>query len=135
MSDKSFLTAQQIRVLKLREKGLTQKEVAHRLGTTRANVSTIEKRAHVNIERARETLEEWEELLAPVQINIPEGTDVLEIPKKVFRQADENGIKIQADTLELITQIEKQKKDKIKNRMLIEGLQIYISVTGEIILD
>ncbi len=73
--------------------------------------------------------------MAPVQINIPEGTDVLEIPKKVFRQADENGIKIQADTLELITQIEKQKKDKIKNRMLIEGLQIYISVTGEIILD
>ncbi len=135
MSAKSFLTAQQIRVLKFREKGLTQKEVALRLGTTRANISTIEKRAHTNIERARETLKEWKELLAPVQINIPEGMDVLEIPKKIFHRADEKGIKIQADTLGLIAQIEKQKKDKIKNRMLIERLQIYIGVTGEIILD
>jgi Tfx family DNA-binding protein len=44
MSIKSFLTKRQVMVLRLRQSGLTQEEIARRIKTTRANVSLIEKR-------------------------------------------------------------------------------------------
>lgn len=43
MVEDSFLTDTQIKVLKLRKKGLTQEEIAKMLGTSRANISMIEK--------------------------------------------------------------------------------------------
>ena len=55
----SFLTPRQIKVLQMRLAGLSQQEVADCLGTTRSNISILEKRAHQNIARARRTLEQW----------------------------------------------------------------------------
>ncbi len=48
---KSFLTEQQIRVLQLRAKGLKQSEIAEILGTSRANVSILERRALRRLKR------------------------------------------------------------------------------------
>jgi Tfx family DNA-binding protein len=52
-------------VLRLRQSGLTQEDIARRIKTTRANVSLIEKRARENIDRSRETLKEWESIVSP----------------------------------------------------------------------
>lgn len=50
------MTRVQLEVLRLRMTGLTQEEVANNLGTTRQNISLVERRAHRNLEKAEETI-------------------------------------------------------------------------------
>jgi Tfx family DNA-binding protein len=90
MSNKSFLTKRQVMVLRLRQSGLTQDEIARRIKTTRANVSLIEKRARENIDRSRETLKEWESIVSPVRVIIKKGTDVIN-PRTGLRRSRQIG--------------------------------------------
>ena len=52
----TVLTERQVEVLKLREQGQTQQEVAEQLGTTDSNISAIERAAEQNVTKARRTL-------------------------------------------------------------------------------
>ncbi|HTX44131.1 MAG TPA: Tfx family DNA-binding protein [Methanocella sp.] len=132
MSNKSFLTKRQIMVLRLRQSGLTQEEIARRIKTTRANVSLIEKRARENIDRSRETLKEWESIVSPVRVAIKKGTDVIKIPELVFAEADKQGIHVKSNSLDLITRIKKEKGNVISNRTLDEDMEIDIADSGEV---
>lgn len=132
MQKRSFLTDQQIEILKLRELGLTQKKIAEKIGTTRENVSIIEKRGRINIERCRETLRQWEKIKAPVIIKIDKGADVLDIPKLIFSEADKNGIKVRLNLVEIIARLGAEKKEVIKNRTLTGDLEVLIMNDGEI---
>ncbi|CAB3287800.1 Putative transcriptional regulatory protein MLAUSG7_v1_0397 [Methanocaldococcus lauensis] len=128
----SFLTETQIKVLKLRKKGLTQEEIAKLLGTSRANISMIEKRAKENIKKAYNTIKIYNMIIAPVSIEIDEGIDVLEIPKIVFKKADEENIKVKYNTLELIDLIKEKASDFIENRITIKKFKIYILENGDV---
>ena len=132
MSNKSFLTKRQVMVLRLRQSGLTQEEIARRIKTTRANVSLIEKRARENIDRSRETLKEWESIVSPVRVAIKKGTDVIKIPELVFAEADKQGIHVKSNSLDLITRIKKEKGNVISNRTLDEDMEIDITDSGEV---
>ncbi|MDY6931542.1 MAG: Tfx family DNA-binding protein [Halobacteriota archaeon] len=129
---KSFLTEQQIEVLRLRELGLTQKEISGRLGTSRENVSIIEKRGRTNVERSIETLKEWELIKSPLIVVIEKGTDVLYVPKLIFDEADKKGIKVKSNLVEIITMIEVEKKELINNRTLNSDLEILVTNRGDI---
>ncbi|MDY6866025.1 MAG: Tfx family DNA-binding protein [Halobacteriota archaeon] len=129
---KSFLTEQQIEVLRLRELGLTQKEISERLGTSRENISIIEKRGRTNIERSVETLKEWELIKSPIAVIIEKGTDILYIPKLIFDEADKKGIKVKSNLVEIITMIEVEKKELIKNRVLNSDLEILVTNRGDV---
>src|SRR5271157_2011274 len=85
---KSFLTKRQAQALRLRSQGHSQQEVAELLGTTRANISKLERRAHQNIMMARRTIHAWIKVQAPISSFVPAGTDVLSVPAMVFRAAD-----------------------------------------------
>ena len=52
----TFLTERQAEVLALRTDGLTQREIADRLGTSVANVSGVESSARRNVAAARFSL-------------------------------------------------------------------------------
>jgi HTH-type transcriptional regulator, fmd operon transcriptional regulator len=119
-------------VLRLRQSGLTQDEIARRIKTTRANVSLIEKRARENIDRSRETLKEWESIVSPVRIVIKKGTDVIKIPEIVFSEADKAGIHVRSNSLDLITRIKKEKGTAIANRTLDEDMEIDVTDAGEV---
>ena len=132
MAYKSFLTKRQLSVLRLRQAGLTQDEIARRIKTTRANISLIEKRARENVERSRETLKEWNSIISPVRITIKKGTDVMTIPELVFAEADRSGIHVRTDSIGLITLIKKEKGDSISNRVVTEEFEIDIALSGEV---
>jgi Tfx family DNA-binding protein len=132
MSIKSFLTKRQVMVLRLRQSGLTQEEIARRIKTTRANVSLIEKRARENIDRSRETLKEWESIVSPVRVVIKKGTDVIKVPEMVFGEADKQGIHVKSNSLDLITRLKKEKGGVISNRTLDEDMEIDITDSGEV---
>jgi Tfx family DNA-binding protein len=132
MASKSFLTKRQVAVLRMRQIGLTQDEIARRIKTTRANVSLIEKRARENIDRSRETIKEWESIVSPVRLVIKKGTDVIKIPGTVFDEADKKGIHVKPNSLDLITRIKKEKGSVILNRTLDEDIEIDITDNGEV---
>lgn len=132
MAIKSFLTKRQVMVLRLRQAGMTQEEIARRIKTTRANVSLIEKRARENIDRSRETLKEWESIVSPVRVMIKKGTDVIKVPEVVFAEADKSGIHVKSNSLDLIARIKKEKGGIISNRTLTEDMEIDITDAGEV---
>jgi len=99
---KSFLTEQQIKILRLRARGLKQSEIAELLGTSRANVSILERRALEKVEKARNTLLLWEQINSKVSVEVKRGDDIFEVPDRLFRKADELGVKVPYSTAEII---------------------------------
>ncbi|MCL7475247.1 MAG: Tfx family DNA-binding protein [ANME-2 cluster archaeon] len=113
-------------------KGYTQDRIAKMLNTSRVNVSVIEKRAYQNIEKAKATLVEWEQLQALVSITIVQDTDVMSIPRIIFNEADRAGIKMHGNTLDIITQIHETMPGVIEHRRVKRSFVIFISRTGEV---
>ncbi|OYR44852.1 Tfx family DNA-binding protein, partial [Halorubrum sp. Ea8] len=104
-ADESVLTDRQAEVLALRERGLRQSDIADRLGTSRANVSSVEASARDNVERARETVAFAEALAAPVRVEIDAGTDLYDAPKRVYDACDEAGVKVNQTAPDLMKTI------------------------------
>ncbi|ASA78332.1 Tfx family DNA-binding protein [Thermococcus sp. 5-4] len=102
MGNRSFLTEQQIRILRLRAKGLKQSEIAEMLGTSRANISILERRALEKIEKARNTILLWEQINSKISVDVRKGEDIFNVPERLFRKADELNVKVPYSTAEII---------------------------------
>ncbi|ASJ05397.1 MULTISPECIES: Tfx family DNA-binding protein [Thermococcus] len=102
MGNRSFLTEQQIRILRLRARGLKQSEIAEMLGTSRANISILERRALEKIEKARNTLLIWEQINSKISVEVRKGEDIFTVPERLFRKADELRLKVPYSTAEII---------------------------------
>lgn len=131
----SFLTQRQIRVLQMRLSGLSQQEVAMRLGTTRSNISILEKRAHQNIDRATRTLRQWMMLRAPISFHARAGTDVFELPRGIFAEADKKGIRLPITSLDIVVQLRRMAPRLFKNRALERDALIFVTEDGEVLVD
>lgn len=86
----------------MRSKGLKQSEIAEVLGTSRANISILEKRALEKIEKAKNNLLLWEQINSKVTVEVKRGEDIFEVPNEVFKKADKLGIKVPYTTAEII---------------------------------
>jgi len=102
------------------------------MGTSRANISMIEKRARENVEKAKNTLRIYCNIIAPLKIEVSPGTDVLEIPEMVFTKSDEKNIHVNYNALEVIEFINKNAKKYIENRIVKEPFIINILENGDI---
>ena len=131
----SFLTERQIEVLKLRHLGRSQQEIADMMGTTRSNISILEKRAHQNIVRAQNTLRNWMTIQAPISLRATAGTDVFDIPARIFQAADGLSIQLPATSLDIIVQLRRGAPELFKKRALLKDIQIYVTEDGELIVQ
>ena len=129
----SFLTETQIKVLKLRRKGLTLEEIAKLMNTTKANICMIEKRARENIEKARNTLKIYESIMAPLRITVREGTDVFQIPKMIYEECNKLNIHVKYNSLELLDLIYRNMKDNIDRRIVKKPFVVSVSEDGDVI--
>ncbi len=130
---KSFFTERQYEVLKLRAKGLTQEKIAKILNTTRENVTILEKKAKEKIEKARNTLQLFE-ILDPVEVKIDAYTDVFEIPRIIFREADKHNIKVLYNTTSIIGIVRRKAGDKIAGNYVRKPFTVKILRSGKIII-
>lgn len=131
----SFLTEKQIKVLQLRQKGQSQQDVADTMGTTRSNISILEKRAHQNIARSRTTLRQWMTIQAPIHLKVLTGTDVFDIPARIFQAADRSSIQLPSTSLDIIDQLRRTAPKLFKKRALLQDIEIYVTEDGEIIVQ
>jgi Tfx family DNA-binding protein len=123
------LTRRQAQVLVLRERDVSQRAIADRLGTSRANVSSVEASARENIEKAYETVEFAEALRAPVRIAVDAGTDLYDVPNRVFSACDEAGVKVNRTAPELMKLVGDAAGDAVVGREVKRDL--VVSVTGD----
>ncbi|MGB9728896.1 MAG: Tfx family DNA-binding protein [Thermoprotei archaeon] len=130
-----LFTVQQLEVLKLRSQGFTQKEIAEKLGTTRENVSIIERRVKRNIERIKESLEILKGLGILVEVNIKPGTHIIEIPKIVYREADRFKVKIKGSFIQMYEDVRFRAKNKIKDTQVIKEIRILVLPNGDYIIE
>jgi len=131
----SFITARQIRMLQMRLAGLSQQEVADSLGTTRSNISILEKRAHQNIARARRTLEQWMMLQAPISLEARAGTDVFELPAMIFAAADQKHMRLPVTSLDIVVQLRRKAPRLFYKRVLLQDARIFATEEGELLVE
>jgi Tfx family DNA-binding protein len=131
-ADESVLTRRQAEVLVLRERGIRQSRIASMLGTSRANVSSIESSARRNVEKARETVAFAAALTAPVQIPVAEGTDLYDVPKEVYDACDEAGVKVNRTAPELMKAVSDAAGDAIQGREVRESLLVGVTTNGQV---
>ena len=131
----SFLTKRQIEVLQMRHQGLSQQDVADRLGTTRSNISILEKRAHQNIARAERTVQQWMMIRAPITLEAAAGTDVFDLPKMIFAAADKCGIRLPVTSLDIVVQLQRKAPELFKKRALEKDARIYVNENGEVMVE
>jgi Tfx family DNA-binding protein len=128
----SLLTERQKEVLRYRKKGLTQQQIADIIGTSKANVCTIEKAALENIRRSKETLEFLYTLDATHLTTVKAGTDVLDAAKAIYNDAENLGIKVKYDTISLINQMRDSNPERFKARFIREDVEVYINDDGDL---
>ena len=125
----SVLTRRQAEVLAFRERDVSQADIAEELGTSRANVSSIESSARENIEKARETVAFAEALSAPVQVTVEAGTDLYDVPNMVYSACDEAGVKVTRTAPEVMRLVGEAAGDAVHGREVRRD--ITVSVTGD----
>ncbi|WP_256547911.1 Tfx family DNA-binding protein [Halovivax gelatinilyticus] len=130
--DASVLTRRQAQVLALRERGESQATIAEAIGSSRANVSSIEASGRENVERARETVAFAEALHAPVRVQIPAGTDLYDVPQKVFEACDEEGVKVSHTAPDLMKVVSDAAGPAVSGRQVGSDLVVGVTATGSV---
>lgn len=132
VADESVLTRRQAEVLILREHGYKQSAIADQLGTSRANVSSIEASARENVEKARETLRFAERISPPVRVEIPPDTDIYTAPEMVFEACDDVGVKVGHNAPELMQIISEAAGDRVTDRRIQTHLLVNVTTDGTV---
>jgi Tfx family DNA-binding protein len=130
--DASVLTRRQAEVLALRERGVRQSTIAERLGTSRANVSSVESSARRNVEKARETVAFAEALTAPVQVVVDEGADLYDVPKLVYDACDEAGVKVSHTAPDLMKVVADAGGEAVRGREVKSSLLVGVTGDGQV---
>ncbi|WP_115864658.1 Tfx family DNA-binding protein [Halorussus litoreus] len=131
-AETNVLTRRQAEVLVLRERGVAQADIADRLGTSRANVSSVEASARENVRKARETVAFSEALRAPVQVTVEVGTDLYDVPTRVYDACDEAGVKVNHAAPELMKRVSDAAGDAVSGREVQEDLLVGVTTSGEV---
>ncbi len=129
------LTKIQLDVLKLRIAGLTQEEVAGRLGTTRQNVSLVERRARRNVEKAEETIAAYKRLNIAASITLKPATHLVDVPRMLVDAADAAGVRISGDFSQVYRDLRHSAGERIKGPRVVEAVEVHILRDGEIFVE
>ncbi|QLG49480.1 Tfx family DNA-binding protein [Natrinema halophilum] len=129
-AETSVLTHRQAQVLVLRERGVSQADIADKLGTSRANVSSIESSGRENVAKARETVAFAEALRAPVRVRVPAGTDLYDVPQLVYDACDEAGVKVDHTAPDLMKVISDAAGNAVSGRQVSSPLIVGVTSEG-----
>lgn len=125
-----LLTERQYTVLRLRIAGKTQEEIARMLGTSRENISIIEKRAWRKVRLAEETLKYVKELLSVAKVTIPPGTHLVQVPGMLVTAADKANIKLRGNFTRIYDEIRFRAEGSIKGTHIVKPVTVVIYRDG-----
>ena len=126
------LSEVQYEVLAYRGKGLTQKETAGKIGTTRANVSMIELRARRKVDLAKDTIKAYRSTLNDHIVRVPKGTRFYDIPPTVLREGDKWGIHIQSNLVEIVRMVQAMKPSCLEGGKTTRTISFMFNPAGKL---
>jgi Tfx family DNA-binding protein len=115
--------------------GITQEEVATKLGTTRQNISLIERRARGNLEKAEATLKAYKRLRTVAIVELESNTHLVDIPRMLVDAADEAGVKITIDFSLVYKELRDEARDSIKGTRVVKPILLHILRDGKIDIE
>lgn len=131
-ADKSVLTRRQAEVLALREQEIAQADIADFLGTSRANVSSVEASARENVRKSKETVAFSEALSAPVQLTVEAGTDLYDVPNRVYTACDDADVKVSRTAPELMKLVSDNAGDAVVGREVRREITVTVTNDGRV---
>jgi len=131
---RGFLTPQQYEVLRIRLEGKSQEETAAQLGTTRQNISLIERRARNNIRQAEETLNAYKELMKATSLTVDPGTHLIDVPRLVVDAADASGVRLRADFTRIYNEFKFIVPGSVDRTTVIKPIRVLILKDGDIVV-
>jgi hypothetical protein len=127
-----LLTEEQLRVLSHRLNGAKQEDIAGILGTTRQNVSLIERRARNNLEKAEATLKAYRRLMTAATVELTTGTHLVDVPRMLVDAADKAGVKITIDFALVYKELHDEAQDNIRGPRITKPIKLNILKDGKI---
>jgi len=131
-AETNVLTRRQAEVLALRERDVPQAEIAESLGTSRANVSSVESSARENVAKARETVDFADALTAPVRLTIEAGEDLYEVPNRVYSACDDADVKVSRTAPELMKLVGDAAGDAVQGRAVQRDITVTVTSDGRV---
>lgn len=131
-AEELVLTHRQAAVLALRENDVRQRDIGAMFGTSRANISNIEKNARNNVEKARMTVAFAGSLTAPVHVDIESGTDIYEIPRTVYEASDEVGVEVNYGASNLLRLVTETVGSAIEDNVVRTPFRIDVTKDGSV---
>lgn len=127
-----LLTEKQVKIVKLRARGLSLREVASILGVSHQDVALTEKRALRNINLAWQTMVTYNIATAPVKVILNKGVRHVDIPKLIIEEADKAGIKIKADISLILKLIWRKARNCIEHVYVSKPILIVVDREGNL---
>ena len=131
-AETNVLTRRQAEVLALRERDVPQADIAESLGTSRANVSSVESSARENVAKARETVDFADALTAPVRLTIEAGEDLYEVPNRVYSACDDADVKVSRTAPELMKLVGDAAGDAVQGRAVQRDITVTVTSDGRV---
>lgn len=131
-ADGNVLTRRQAQVLALRERDVAQQAIADELGTSRANVSSVEASARENVRKAVETVAFAEALQAPVRVTVEADTDLYDVPGRVFTACDDADVKVNRTAPELMKLVADEAGDAVQGRQVTRDIVVGVTTEGRV---
>lgn len=127
-----LLTERQLEVLRLRRDGLTQNEIAEMFGSTRQNISLIERRAKRNVALAEDTVRTYRELTKAAEVVIDPGTHRVDVPRIVIDAADEANVRLRANFTRIYDEISFETPESLEGTEVSRPIKVLILDNGDI---
>jgi Tfx family DNA-binding protein len=128
----SFLTERQREIMRMRRNNMKKSEIAKVLNITRQDVTILEKRAMINIEKAFNTIQMAYEEGLSVRVAIGKDTQILDAIKEILAAGDRKNIKIRSSIPEIFTLLKICHGTNIKNGIIQEGTEVSILPDGSL---
>ncbi len=125
-----FLTEHQAKVLVLKNKGYSCRQIASKLGVSHQNIALTLKKVLKNIRRARETIIFYELVSSPIKIIVRPGVKLVEIPKIVIEEADKKNIRVKADFTLIYKLIRFKARKCIDDKEVVKPILVVVDSNG-----
>jgi hypothetical protein len=107
---------------------------AAELGTSRQNISLIERRAYQNVEKAKETISAYKELMKATYIIVEPGTHLIDVPRLVVHSADEVNVRLRADFTRIYNELKFVVSDHVDHTRVVKPIKVLILKDGDIVV-
>lgn len=128
----TYLTSRQMQIMRMRHEGSSTEDIAANIGTTRQNVTILEKRAHRNLDRAIRTLNAVRDMKISSDFEIPGGIYLLDAVKQIVEKADKSGIRLKDNLIDVMTKFKVAIEKDLKGGVTQRPITVMMFLDGRI---